>query len=128
MRRESDTKLLHRQERHAVGHGIVKAMAACDARTQSANGPPPGTRMSGAPHAASASSQAAQCGVCARLPPSLTIVTRAVFSLRGIARESRHPRTGGGLFRRAFALDLDTDRATHDVEFFYPHANRATQG
>src|SRR5208283_15253 len=103
-------------------------MAACAARTQSANGPPPGTRMSGPPQAASASSQAAQCGVCARLPPSLTIVTRDVFSLRGIARESRHARTGGGLFRRAFALDLNTDRAAHDVEFFYPHANPRDAG
>ena len=29
----------------------------------------------------------------------------------------------GGLFRRAFAFDLDANRATHDIEFFNPHAN-----
>jgi len=49
MRRERDTKLLHRQERHAVSAASSKRMAACAARTQSANGPPPGTRMSGPP-------------------------------------------------------------------------------
>src|ERR1700730_6497528 len=101
----------------------LNPMVPCAARTHSAKAPPPGTRMSGPPHVASASSQATNSGVCARLPPSLTIVTRDDFRLCGIAREDRHALATGGLFRRAFAFDLDANRATYDIEFFNSYAN-----
>src|SRR3984893_11125892 len=40
-----------------------------------------------------------------------------------MARGARPAPATGGLFRRAFAFDLDPNRATHDIEFFNPHAN-----
>jgi len=104
MRRERDTKLLHRQERHAVSAassnagGLRRPYTIAMGRAR--------TRMSGPPRRPALRAKRAVRRM-REAAAKLTIVTRDVFSLRGIARESRHARTGGAV-PRAFALDLDT--------------------
>src|SRR5262249_251445 len=98
-------------------------IAPCALRTQAANGPPPGTIMSGPPHFASMSSQAAHGGVNARLPPSLTTVSFDSGALSAITKEERHDLARRSQFRPAFAFDLDTDRSPHHIEFFNPDTN-----
>src|SRR6185437_1333219 len=93
------------------------------ARTSSANAPPPGTTTMGTCALAMASSQAASSPERTTLPPSLTTIGRAVSAAGARSAGARKDRPGMSGASPG-AHDLDADGARLLVELLDGHLDR----